>query len=121
MLEKQEKRIRRHKRVRAKISGTAKVPRLYVYRTPRHIYAQMIDDDKGKTILNSSDLEIKKTTKDTENQTKKVAVAYEVGKSIAKKALEKKISEVVFDRGGYKYHGRVKAVAEGARKQGLKF
>lgn len=115
MLEKQEKRQRRHKKVRAKIFGTAKKPRLCVFRTAKHIYAQIIDDEKGKTILSSKDFNIKK------DKQGKINSANEVGKLIAEKALEKKIKEVVFDRGGYKYHGRVKAIAEAARKTGLKF
>ncbi len=114
MAERQQKRNIRHKRVRAKIKGTAKRPRLCVFRTPKHIYAQLIDDENGKTILSISDA--KKTKKET-----KVSSASEVGKLIAKKAVEKKIAQVVFDRGGYKYHGRIKALADGARKAGLKF
>ena len=132
MLEKKEKRHRRHKRVRAKISGTAKVPRLCVFRSNKHIWAQLIDDEKIKTLISAGDLELKKQKKETKKQraeskkTKKkfsgkVAPAFEVGKLIAKKALENKIEKVVFDRGGYKYHGRVKALAEGAREGGLKF
>jgi len=117
MLPKQEKRIRRHKRVRAKVFGTAQVPRLCVFRSNKHIYAQLIDDEKGKTLVAASDLEIKyKKKKITKNEK-----ALEVGKLIAKKAMEKKIKKVVFDRGGYKYHGRVKALAEGAREGGLIF
>ena len=108
MLQKQAKRLIRHRRVRAKIQGTAKVPRLCVFRSHQHIYAQLIDDDKGKTLASAQgQANIKK--------------AKEVGKLIAQQALEKKIAKVVFDRGGYKYHGRVKAVAEGAREGGLKF
>lgn len=106
MLEKQIKRKRRHKRVRAKIKGTAKVPRLCVFRSSKYIYAQIIDDEKGKTLAAVNG---------------KLASATEIGKSIAKKAIEKKINKVVFDRGGYKYHGRVKALADGAREAGLKF
>ena len=113
---KREKRKRRHKRVRAKISGTAKIPRLCVFRSNKHIYAQLIDDTQGKTLLSASDLEIKFKGKKT-----KTEKAFEVGKLIAKKAQEKKIQKIVFDRGGYKYHGRVKALAEGAREGGLKF
>lgn len=113
MLKKQIQRIKRHKRVRAKVSGTSKIPRLCVFRSNQHIYAQLIDDQKGKTVLNASDLEIK--AKGKANKAK------EVGKLIAQKAVEKKISKVVFDRGGYQYQGRVKAVAEGAREGGLKF
>lgn len=110
---KVEKRNRRHRRVRAKISGTAKVPRLCVFRSTKHIYAQLINDEKGTTLTTASDAEIKKG--------KKTDLAYEVGKLIAEEAMKKKIKKVVFDRGGYKYHGRVKAVAEGAREGGLKF
>ncbi|MCD6402471.1 50S ribosomal protein L18 [bacterium] len=137
MLEKQVKRKRRHKRLRAKISGTKERPRLCVFRSNKHIYAQLIDDKEGKTLLAASDLEVKskikkkkgakllnerkQKTKKEENRTGKVAIAYEVGRLIAEKALKKKIEKVVFDRGGYKYHGRVKALAEGAREGGLIF
>lgn len=138
--EKKQKRYRRHKRVRAKLFGTAKRPRLCVFRSAKHIYAQLIDDEKGKTLAEASDLKLKKTkVKKTRKppphpptrlkgerapdkvKSRKAAIAYEVGKLIAKKALEKKIEKVVFDRGGYQYHGRVKALAEGAREGGLKF
>ena len=128
---KKLKRQQRHKRVRAKVSGTISVPRLCVTRTNTHIYAQLINDDKGHTLLTARDLEIYpvKSSKAGAKQfnrvkikgVKKVDLAREVGKLIAKKAQEKKIEKVVFDRGGYKYHGRVKAVAEGAREGGLKF
>lgn len=122
--EKRERRKRRHKRVRAKIFGTQKRPRLCVFRSNKHIYAQLIDDTKGHTLASASDLQLKKKINLKENQKKfsrKVALAYEVGKLIAKIAKEKGIEKVVFDRGGYKYHGRVKALAEGAREGGLKF
>lgn len=127
---KQEKRYRRHRRVRAKIKGTAKVPRLCVFRSNKHIYAQLIDDEKGKTLVSASDLDIGKSKvkspklkvpKDKKTLSGKEAVAYRVGQIIAKKAIEKKFEKVVFDRGGYKYHGRVKALAESARESGLKF
>jgi large subunit ribosomal protein L18 len=108
MLEKQEKRHRRHRKIRAKIFGTAKVPRLSVFKSNQYIYAQLIDDDKGKTIVSAKG-------KLSIEQAKKI------GELIAKKAREKKIEQVVFDRGGYGYHGRVKALAEGAREGGLKF
>lgn len=111
MLEKKEKRYRRHKRVRAKISGKKEKPRLCVFRSAKHIYAQIIDDEKGKTMVSASDLELKKV----EDKAK------EVGKLIAKKAKDLKIEKVIFDRGGYNYHGKVKALAEGAREGGLKF
>jgi len=106
MLEKQEKRYRRHKRVRAKVRGTAEVPRLCVFRSNKYIYAQIIDDEKGKTLVSTKE---------------KLFRAKKAGQDIAKRAIEKKINKVVFDRGGYKYHGRVKALAEGAREGGLKF
>jgi len=117
MLKKQQKRERRHKRVRAKVSGTSKVPRLCVFRSHRHIYAQLVDDEKGKTLVTASDLEIETKKKKITKKEK----ALEVGKLIAKKAQKKKIKKVVFDRGGYKYHGRVKSLAEGAREGGLRF
>ncbi len=126
MLEKQIKRKRRKKRVRAKVYGTSKVPRLSVFRSAKHIYAQIIDDDIGKTIISANDSQIilsKKSDsgkKEVKNE-RKVVVAEKVGELIAKKAVEKKIKKVVFDRAGYKYHGRVKALAEGARKAGLEF
>jgi len=127
-------RKRRHQRIRAKIKGTAERPRLCVFRSHKHIYAQVIDDEKGHTLVAASDLEIKKPkipetkqkTGTQKSETKKefaskVKTAYQVGQLIAQKALKKKISQIVFDRGGYKYHGRVKALAEGAREGGLKF
>jgi len=112
MLEKKVRKIRRHKRVRAKISGSAKLPRLCVFRSAKHIYAQLIDDTKGKTLFSANDMKLKG---------KKTDSAKELGKQIAKIAIDNKIEKVVFDRAGYQYHGRVKAVAEGAREGGLKF
>ena len=114
ILTKQKKRYRRHNRVRAKVSGTTIRPRLSVFRSVKHIYAQLIIDEKGKTILAIDDRKIK-------GKKTKIDKALEVGKLIAKEAISKKIEKVVFDRGGYKYHGRVKAVADGAREGGLKF
>lgn len=111
---KRIKRSIRHGRVRSVVSGTLARPRLNIYRANRHIYAQLIDDGKGLTLCAASSLEFK-------GKLKKAEKAKDVGKLLAKKALEKKISAVVFDRGGYKYHGRVKALAEGAREGGLKF
>jgi len=105
-------RKQRQKKIRARISGTSKRPRLSVFRSLKHIYAQLVDDEKGVTITHANDCEMK--GKKTDN-------AFAVGEEIAKKAKEKKIKEIVFDRGGYLYHGRVKALAEGARKGGLKF
>ncbi len=115
MLEKQIKRYRRHRRIRAKVKGTEGIPRLCVFRSAKHIYAQLIDDEKGRTLFSASDVELKGEKKS------KTEKAYQVGKLIAKKSLEKKIEKVVFDRAGYKYHGRVKALAKGAREGGLKF
>jgi len=116
MLEKKSKRIKRHKRVRARIKGSSGKPRLCVFRSSNHIYAQLIDDDKGVTLAAVNDLDVKKKSKD-----KKESIARQIGTLLAEKAKEKKIESVVFDRGGYKYHGRIKALAEGAREAGLKF
>ncbi|OGF27268.1 50S ribosomal protein L18 [Candidatus Falkowbacteria bacterium RIFOXYB2_FULL_34_18] len=110
---KQAKRMRRMTRVRAKISGTNKCPRLSVFKSNIGMYLQLIDDTAGKTIVSAHTREIKKE-KDTK-------VEFELGKLLAKKAVEKKYTQVVFDRGGNIYHGRVKLVAEGAREGGLKF
>lgn len=114
MLKKQEKRNRRHRRIRVKIYGTADKPRLSIFRSARHIYAELIDDDKRKVLLSISDIKFK-------GKKNKVEKAREAGKLIAKEALAKKLEKVVFDRGGYKYHGRIKALADGAREGGLKF
>ncbi|RUO86926.1 MULTISPECIES: 50S ribosomal protein L18 [unclassified Spiroplasma] len=110
------KRKRRHFRVRAKINGTTAVPRLNVFKSNGHFYAQLIDDVKQKTIVAASTLKMA-GLKSTSN----IAAAEKVGAEIAKKALDKKVTTVVFDRGGYLYHGKVKAFAEAARKAGLKF
>lgn len=118
-LNPRESRIRRHARVRAKVNGTADRPRLCVSRSLSHISAQLIDDSQGHTLVAASTL---KPENGSDAEAKgKVAAAAGVGKTIAERALEKGISQVVFDRGGYKYHGRVKALAEAARKAGLKF
>lgn len=109
-------RLKRHKRVRAKISGTAERPRLSVYRSSEHIYAQIIDDVKGVTLVSAS------THEDGfEGGTGNKAAAKQVGKTVAERAAAKGITEVVFDRGGYLYHGRVSELAAGAREGGLKF
>jgi len=123
MLSKQIKRHRRHKKIRAKIKGDSDRPRLCVFKSSNHIYAQIIDDEKSKTIISAKDLEIKisKAKETGDNRKGKVKMAYEVGKLIAQKSADKKITQVVFDRGGNKYHGRIKALAEGAREAGLKF
>ena len=106
MLKKQEKRKTRHRRVRAKVKGTLKVPRLCVFRSNKYIYVQLINDQTGKTLASAS---------------AKLSEAEKLGSKIAKKAVDKKINKVVFDRGGYKYHGRIRALAESARKAGLIF
>ena len=118
MIKKESKnavRERRHARVRAKISGDAKTPRLVVYRSNKHIEAQIIDDVKGVTLVHASSVSLK-----LENGSN-VAAATKVGEELANLAKAKKISKVVFDRGGYIYHGRVAALADDARKGGLKF
>ena len=112
---KNEMRKRRHTRVRNKVSGTAECPRLNVFRSNTQIFAQIIDDVKGTTLVSSSSVELKiKNGGNAEG-------AALVGKDIAEKALKLKIKNVVFDRGGYLYHGRVKALAEAARENGLEF
>ena len=111
--QKSYQRMRRHNRIRAKVSGTAETPRLAVFRSARHITAQLIDDTKGLTLVSSNDVALK-----TGN---KVAFAAAVGKDIATKAQAKKITKVVFDRGGFLYAGRVKALADAAREGGLIF
>lgn len=115
--DKQTKRIRRHARVRAKIKGTTSTPRVVVFRSNRHIFAQFIDDAAGKTLVSS----IVKSKKKGLVKGTKTEVAAKIGEALAAKAKEAGIDKVVFDRGGYKYHGRVKAFADGLRKGGLKF
>ncbi len=112
-------RKRRHARVRAKIRGTGERPRLSVFRSLNHTYAQVIDDTLGHTIASASTLD-REIMADEERRTK-TGAAQLVGRLIAKRAMEKGVSQVVFDRGGYKYHGRVKALAEAAREGGLVF
>lgn len=124
---KKEKRGRRHRRLRAKIKGTAQNPRLNVFRSNKHIFLQLIDDEKGKTLVSASDLEVGAGSKKKGRAPKakgkrtKTQAAFEAGKVLAVLAKKKKISRAVFDRGGYAYHGRVKAAAEGAREGGLQF
>lgn len=110
-------RKKRHARVRTKLSGTAGRPRLNVFRSNQHIYAQVIDDVNGVTLASASTLDKELSLEGTSN----VAAAQKVGELVAKRAVEKGVSEVVFDRGGYLYHGRVKALAEAAREAGLQF
>lgn len=113
-MKKYNSRAKRHFSIRKYVRGTTKRPRLAVFRSGRHIYGQVIDDNLGKTLAFDSDLKIAK-------RGAKQDLAFEVGKSLAQKAVKKGISEVVFDRGGFLYHGRVKKMAEGAREGGLKF
>ena len=118
MVKKESKnisRVRRHARVRAKISGTAEAPRLCVYRSNKNIEAQLIDDTKGNTLVSSSSMSLK-----LENGSN-IEAAQKVGKDIAEKALAKGLKKIVFDRSGYVYHGRIKALAEAAREAGLEF
>lgn len=117
--EKNRKHLRRKKRIRKNIAGTAERPRLTVYRSLNHIYAQLVDDAQGRTVLGvstrSKELSGKLKTADT------IAAAQQVGMLVAEKALALKVERVVFDRNGYLYHGRIKALAEAAREKGLKF
>lgn len=107
-----EFRIKRHIKIRKRLVGTSKRPRLAVFRSNKHIYAQIIDDTLGKTLVSASDSKVLGTKKEK---------AYKVGKILVEKALKKRISKVVFDRGGFLYHGRVEVLAKGAREGGLKF
>ena len=111
---KDKARQLRHNRVRAKISGTAQKPRFNVFRSLNNIYAQLIDDEAGKTLVAASSKEIQQKAKKSDK-------AAAVGKLIAERALKAGISQIAFDRGGYKYHGRIKNLAEAARSAGLKF
>ncbi len=112
---KREARLKRHRKVRAKINGTKDIPRLSVFRSNKDLFIQMVDDIDGKTLFSVGGKEIKEKDKT------KLETAFLLGKLIAEKASKVNIKKVVFDRSGYKYHGRVKAVADGARKGGLEF
>ena len=116
---REQQRQRRHRRVRMKVFGTSERPRLNVFRSLENIYAQIIDDTKGHTVISAStiDGEIVKSL----GEKAKAEAAFEVGKALAQRAKEAGITKVVFDRGGYQYHGRVKALADGAREGGLDF
>lgn len=118
-IDKNKERARRHERVRKNLSGTPERPRLVVYRSLSNIYAQIIDDTKGNTLVSAGTVE-KALSAQLKGKTKQEQ-AYIIGETIAKRALEKKISQVVFDRGGYIYTGRVKNLSDGARAAGLKF
>ncbi len=121
---KEEKRSRRAARVRAKVVGTIERPRLSVFRSNKHVSAQLIDDTVGKTLVSATDKEIKLPTKKEKKEKgvqTKVLASQAVGKLLAEKAVAKKVTKAVFDRAGYRFTGRVKAVAEGARAGGLQF
>ena len=111
-------RLLRHERIRKKVYGTSDKPRLCVFRSLKHIYAQVIDDERGHTLVSASTLD--KELKPLQLSTGSVAAAKAVGELVAKRALEQGIKEVVFDRGGHAYHGKVKALADAAREAGLK-
>lgn len=116
-LDKNATRKKRHARVRAKLSGTSTRPRLNVFRSNKHIYAQIIDDMNGVTIASASTLDKDLNLESSSN----VEAAQKVGELVAKRAVEKGITSVVFDRGGYLYHGRIQALADAARENGLQF
>jgi large subunit ribosomal protein L18 len=118
-LSSRDARIRRHRRVRASVNGTTERPRLCVFRSLNHIYAQVIDDSIGSTLASAST--VIETLKSKADGINKVAQAKLVGTQIAEEAIGKGIKQVVFDRGGYQYHGRIKALADAAREAGLKF
>jgi large subunit ribosomal protein L18 len=118
---RREMRARRHRRVRKKISGNAERPRLVVFRSLRHMEGQLVDDDRGATLVGVSTREKDLDTSEVEGMSAKVATSFAAGRRLAEKALDAGIDKVIFDRGGYKYHGRVQAFAEGARHGGLKF
>jgi large subunit ribosomal protein L18 len=114
---REERRYRRHLRVRRRVRGTAGRPRLVVFRSLKHIYAQLVDDDAGRTLVAASD----RSSELVKEKAGKVGAAHAVGKRLATLARERGITRVVFDRAGYRYHGRVRAVADGAREGGLEF
>ena len=116
-ISKKQHRTKRHTRVRARVSGTADIPRVSVFRSNRHVFVQIVDDARGRTLVST---EIKSAKKGA-TKGNKTEIAAKIGESLAEKAKEAGITKVVFDRGGYKYHGRVKAFADGLRKGGLKF
>jgi large subunit ribosomal protein L18 len=118
---KKQSRKKRHRSLRKRVEGTSERPRLAVFRSTRHIYAQVIDDLQQKTLAGTSDLALGAATAAGDDEKDKKVLAKKVGAAIAKKCLEKGIDKVVFDRAGFKYHGRVSALAEGAREAGLKF
>ena len=116
---KNEMRVRRHRRLRKRVSGTSTRPRMSVFRSLSHIYVQIIDDEAGHTLVNASTLDA--SIQKGSAELTKSELARKVGELAAERAIDKKIEQVVFDRGGYRYFGRVKALADGARDKGLKF
>lgn len=114
---RRERRLRIHRRIRKRLAGSAETPRLAVYRSLKHVYAQLIDDSAGRTIASASTLDKDSGVKSSGN----IAAAEDVGRRIAERAAKAGVKNVVFDRGGHLYHGRVKALAESARKGGLEF
>ena len=116
---RRQARLKRKQRIRKKLSGTSERPRLSVFRSARHIYAQVIDDSRGQTLAAASSLE--KTVRESSESKNKLSAANTVGKMIGQRALEKGVKKIVFDRNGFLYHGRIKAVSNGAREAGLKF
>jgi large subunit ribosomal protein L18 len=119
MSQREEAREKRHQRIRRTVRGTAERPRLAVFRSARHIYAQVVDDASGKTLVHASSCE--KDVRAMRPGTKKIGVSVAVGKLVAQRCGEKGVKTVAFDRGGFRYHGRIAALAQGAREGGLKF
>ncbi len=120
-MDKKTKRRIRHFRVRKKVVGTDNIPRLSVFRSNKNIYAQLIDDRSAKTLFSVSSLKFSEAKGEGATKISRIDLAAQVGEALAKIAIQKNIKKTVFDRGGYKYHGRIKSLAEGARKGGLKF
>ena len=120
-LNKSQARIKRQRRVRSTVKGVESRPRLSVFRSALHIYAQLIDDEAGKTLAAASDADLKKTKIEVEGRNAKVAAAFALGKLVAERAIAKGITTVVFDRNGFAYTGRIASLADGAREGGLKF
>jgi large subunit ribosomal protein L18 len=120
-IDKNQARLRRQRRVRAKVRGSVERPRLSVYRALDHIYAQVIDDTTGKTLAAANDAEVKGTVKEAGERSAKVLAAFAAGQLVAARAIKAGINTVVFDRNGFAYSGRVAAMADGAREGGLKF
>jgi large subunit ribosomal protein L18 len=114
-------RLKRHNRIRSRVIGVSELPRLSVYRSNKHLILQLIDDASGRTLASARDQELEKKIKAGEDKTARVAIGFALGEALAVKAVKAGIKKVVFDRGGYLYHGVVKAVADGARNGGLEF